>query len=205
MPIFLRTDRTARWGILPLLLFACDRSPEPRERQEPAPSAAPEAPSVAASRPPQARAGVVWKEPEEWVKEQRPRPMRLATYAIPKSEKDPEDGELAVFHFGPGDGGGIEANVQRWIGQFSDVGEVRRDQRPGTSGLALHLVEITRGTYASGMPGGPTTPKPDFGLLGAIIETPGGSYFFKLTGPAALVQQEREKFFALVDSVRPGS
>lgn len=131
--------------------------------------------------------------------------MRVATYAIPKSDKDPEDGELAVFHFGPGDGGGVEANVRRWIGQFRDIGEVQRDQRKGASGFAMHTVEITRGTYASGMPGGPSTPKPDFGLVGAIVETPGGSYFFKLTGPAALVQQERAKFYALVDSVRSAS
>src|SRR5690606_38130193 len=87
------------WGMLPLvLLVACERTPEPRAKQESAPSAASAAPTAAAARTAQPRTGVIWSEPEGWVKESRPRPMRLATYSIPKSEKDPENGELAVFH-----------------------------------------------------------------------------------------------------------
>ena len=45
--------------------------------------------------------------------------MRKAQYALPKVSGDGEDGELAVFYFGQGQGGSVEANIERWIGQIS--------------------------------------------------------------------------------------
>lgn len=130
--------------------------------------------------------------------------MRVATYRVPQGADDETAGELAVFHFGPGDGGGIEANIERWVGQFSDVpaGSIERSELRSASGLQQHVIEIPKGTFASGMPGGPTTPKTNYGLLGAIVESPSGSFFFKLTGPTATLQKERSRFFELLDSVR---
>jgi hypothetical protein len=129
--------------------------------------------------------------------------MRKASYKVPKADADPEDGELTVFHFGAGQGGGIEANVERWVGQFKgvDKGQVKRSDR-SANGLVQHVVEIESGTFSSGMPGGPTTPKPNFALLGAIVEAPNGSWFFKLTGPKATVKRAQPEFFSLLDSVK---
>ena len=65
--------------------------------------------------------------------------------------------------------------------------------------------EVVKNTFASGMPGAPAVPKPDYALLGAIVESPSGSYFFKLTGPSATVANQRDRFHGLLDSVRPDS
>ena len=46
------------------------------------------------------------------------RPMRAATYRIPAAKGDTEGAELAVFYFGQGQGGAVDANVKRWVGQF---------------------------------------------------------------------------------------
>ena len=52
------------------------------------------------------------------------------------------------------------------------------------------------------------TPKADaklrsgYALLGAIVETPGGPYFFKLTGPKATVAGAKATFYKLLDSLR---
>ena len=40
------------------------------------------------------------------------RPMRLATYTVAP------DAECGVYFFGSGQGGSVEANLDRWIGQF---------------------------------------------------------------------------------------
>src|ERR1039458_6942236 len=45
--------------------------------------------------------------------------MRLATYFLPASAGDAERPELAVFWFGPGKGGSVDANVERWFSQFA--------------------------------------------------------------------------------------
>jgi hypothetical protein len=130
--------------------------------------------------------------------------MRKATYYPPRAAGDKDDPELAVFYFGPGQGGAIEANVDRWIKQFPDVkaDSVRREQREA-NGLRQHTVEIANGTYSSGMPGGPTQPKPGFALLGGIVEAPSGAYFFKMFGPKASVKAARDSFYKLLDSVKP--
>jgi hypothetical protein len=129
--------------------------------------------------------------------------MRKATYTVPKAGSDAEDGELGVFFFGAGQGGSIDANVERWLHQFKDVAPsaVKRSDRH-VAGLHQHVVEVQEGNYASGMPGQAVAPKPGFALLSAIVEAPNGNWFFKLTGPKATVQAARAPFFALLDSVR---
>lgn len=131
--------------------------------------------------------------------------MRKATYTIPKVSGDSEDGELAVFYFGPNSGGGIEANLERWIKQFTavDPKQIKRDER-STHGMVQHIVEIPSGTYEGGMgmPGSSTGKKEGFGLLGAIVETPVGNYFFKLTGPKKTIAAAKPKFVGLLDSIQ---
>src|SRR5215831_4750274 len=99
--------------------------------------------------------------------------MRKATYAIPHTAKDKDDGELGVFYFGPGQGGTIDANVDRWVKQFSDLpaDKIKRADR-SVNGLVQHTVEIASGTFnaSSMMMQGPAKPKPNYALLGAIVE-----------------------------------
>lgn len=131
--------------------------------------------------------------------------MRKATYSVPKADGDASDGELAVFYFGAGQGGDVEANITRWTGQFSEVaeGSIERSERK-VGDIAQHIVEIPDGTYTNTMAmHGPRTPQPHSALLGAVVEAPTGNYFFKLTGPAKTVQAAKPQFLALLDSVKP--
>ncbi len=130
--------------------------------------------------------------------------MRKASYVVPRAAGDSEDGELTVFYFGAGQGGGTDANVERWVKQFGDVkpGDVRRADREA-NGLRQHTVELDSGTFSAGTAmGGSGTPKPNYGLLGGIVEAPSGSYFFKLTGPSKTVAQAKADFYKLLDSIK---
>src|SRR5581483_2154342 len=62
-------------------------------------------------------AGLSWTTPSTW-KADAPRPMRVGTYKIPAAKGDSEEAECAVFYFGQGQGGSVDANVQRWTSQF---------------------------------------------------------------------------------------
>ena len=134
--------------------------------------------------------------------------MRKASYEVPRAAGDTEDGELAVFYFGPGQGGSIDANVDRWVKQFSGISanDVKRADREA-NGLRQHTVEIERGSFDAGQmatAGDAKGAKKDFALEGAIVETPGGAYFFKMTGPSRTVLAARASFLQLLDSVRAG-
>jgi hypothetical protein len=182
---------------------ACEKRAEPAPVHGTPPGASVAAPAQPSAGPAASGKKVTWAEPKGWPVLPKQSAMRKATYVVPRAEGDSEDGELAVFYFGQSGGGSVDANMDRWIQQFSGMkkDEIKREQR-SINGLLQHTIEIPRGTFASGMPGAPSAPKSDFALLGAIVETPLGNYFFKLTGPKRTVASARDKFFTFLDGVQ---
>lgn len=146
---------------------------------------------------------ITWVDPPAFKRVPPSNPMRKAAFVVPRAEGDSEDGEITVFYFGPGQGGSIDANVDRWVKQFDGIkpGDVRRADRDA-NGLRQHTVELDSGTFSSGMPGGAQKPKAGFGLVGGIVETPSGPYFFKMTGPSKTVKQAKPDFYKLLDSIK---
>jgi hypothetical protein len=130
--------------------------------------------------------------------------MRVATYVIPAA-RGAGEAECAVYHFGPGQGGGTDANLERWIGEFTTTSRPPDRSSWNVDALTVSRVRV-RGAYAShagGMGAGEAGgAQPDHELLGAIVEGPAGSVYFKLTGPAATVDAAARDFDALLGSVR---
>lgn len=145
--------------------------------------------------------GLEWQVPRRWVAELA-QGMRLASYAIPPADGKGEAAQCAVYYFGPGQGGGVEANVERWIGEFERPGTPARRTRH-VRGVRVSQVEVT-GAYtahAGGMgDAGPASS--GWTLLGAIVEGPAGAVFFKLAGPEATVAAAKKEFDDLLASLR---
>jgi hypothetical protein len=148
-------------------------------------------------------AGLKWTAPTAW-KSEGARPMRAATYTIPSSAGDQANAECVVYFFGSGQGGSVQANLERWKGQI-----VGPDGKPADAKIAkrtVHGLPVTTidasGDY-SGM-GGPMAAaksvQSNYRLLGAIIEGPGGNVFIKLTGPAKTVAASQAQFEQLLNS-----
>ncbi len=196
-----------------LLLVACDKPAPPAATTATAlPSAiASVAPAASSSAPAPTsvthgaarEVGVTWTEPAGWKKVPPNSSMRNASYEIPPAGTDTEPGDLGVFYFGPDKSGAVERSIERWVESFDgvDPAKIQKSERKA-NGLSQRIVEIPSGTYKSGMPGGPTTPKPNHALLGVVVETPVGSHFFKLVGPKATVAQAKKQFLALMDTVK---
>ena len=149
--------------------------------------------------------GLTWTAPAEW-KSQGERPMRAATYSIPAAKGDAEPAELAVFFFGASSGGGVDANVKRWVDQFqkADGTSAAKDakvKQEKIAGLPATTLDV-KGTYMGGSMMGPSTPKPGYRLLGAIVEGPGGNVFFKLTGPEKTVTAAEKPFRKLLEGLK---
>ena len=148
-------------------------------------------------------AGVQWTPPAAW-KAQGQRPMRAATYDVPAVAGDTEGAECAVFFFGSGQGGGVQANIDRWIGQFQEKpAAAPAGKKQNFGGFAVTTIEHG-GTYLAG--GGPMqpskSPKTGYQLVGSIVEAPEGNVFFKLTGPAKTVKAARASFEKMLASLK---
>ena len=128
-------------------------------------------------------------------------PMRKAELRVPGPEGTGEAGEaiITVFHFGPGQGGTVQQNVDRWFGQFDGDNDAKG---AATAKETIGTVPVTfaraRGTFQSGMPGQPTTPLEGQALLGAILESPNGDVYVKMTGPAPTVEKAEPAFVQMV-------
>jgi len=111
-----------------------------------------------------------------------------------------------------GAGGGVQANVDRWYGQFTQPdGSATKDKASTKTlklaGSTVTLVDVS-GTYKDS-PGGPfaggkTVDRPGYRMLAAIVETPASqSYFLKFYGPAATVAKHADGFRAMVEGIVP--
>jgi hypothetical protein len=120
--------------------------------------------------------------------------MRKAQLEVPGTNQ--EKAEITFFHFGPGQGGGVQANVDRWFGQFQGG---PTSQNEVTEGRTRVYYVRAAGTFQSGMPGGPTTPLENYALLGAILaDENSGDVFVKMTGPQAVVQAASVLFSEMI-------
>jgi hypothetical protein len=212
-------------SLLLLSLCACDRGPDAApppaaESSTPAPTAEAGAPpasgpsgSEAPVGPISSRGQVVTEEssaaaqstgdidfeiPSGWQSQPPTSSMRIAQAVIPGPGGP---GELAVFFFGAGTGGSADANIQRWIDQMESA-EQPKPQTFETNGYKVTWIDVHGTLKPSGMGMGPSTPQPNSRLLGAVVEGPGGPWFFKATGPDATLSAEHDAYLAMLKSVR---
>lgn len=198
--------------VLPLLLpglLGCDRpNPAVRRYQEiavtperlvatmpaPPPSAASGNPDMASTPVQTAETRLAWTTPPGWT-EGASRPMRLATFVTGSS------GRECVITVFPGDVGGLEANLQRWLGQLQVT--VAPD--------ALSKFARAPETFQSegGLPcliydfAGVVPADAPESLLAAVVPLEGSTAFVKLGGTREQIAAEKENFLALCRSLKP--
>jgi len=141
--------------------------------------------------------------PSDWKREQPSSQMRIAQFVLPGKSGD---GEMIAFS---GIGGSVDANLERWYGQFKPEGETSVSEGAVKQHLHVNGMEATisyaKGTYlksSMGMGGGATEMK-NYVLMAAIIIAPDGPYYFKGTGPAETMNDQKMAFESFVNSIEP--
>lgn len=143
------------------------------------------------------------KAPAAWVRK-KPQTMIIEyEFAIPAAQGDTSDGRMTVM----GAGGGVEANIQRWYGQFTqpDGGSTRdraKVKQLKVAGEDVHLVDIS-GTFKDQRgPMAPAVERPKYRMLAAIIATKSaGSYFVKLYGPERTIADQEKAFVTMIEGM----
>lgn len=151
----------------------------------------------------QSAGGLRWTVPAGW-KTEAAQPMRAATYSVAAAPGDKAGGECIVSFFGAGQGGSVDANIERWRNQIQgpDGQPAKADIAKQTvRGLSVTTIDSS-GEYRA--MGGPMMsklpPVPGFRMLAAIVEGPGGNVFVKCTGPAKTIAANQQRFDQLLNS-----
>lgn len=142
-------------------------------------------------------AGAPWKAKAE--------PRRMSAGGFTIAGKDGAAGiEADFYHFGAGGGGGAEANIKRWQGQFQpgedgNLPEAKReDLKVGDKTI---LLVTFKGTFLAGsVMDAKRTPMPGYVMTGVIVPSDAGDIFIKISGPEAAMTAAQEDIKKLVSS-----
>ncbi len=188
-------------------------APHPELRKETPPEIAPPPPAEATvtKRPDGAQVvsfkGFTMEIPADWVSQEVPNPMRAAQFEWPAAGGGDKP-LLIVFYFGPGSGGGVQANIDRWRGQFVESGAPSAGTTDSFSTDSAKITVLDKtGTYKDQpqMMSPEFTAREGYRMLAAAVEIEGGPVFFKAVGPEQSVAAQKEAFLAAVKTLRRGS
>jgi hypothetical protein len=152
---------------------------------------------------------IILTAPEGWVRKTPKVRFIDHEFAVPAAKGDTEDGRVTVM----GAGGTVEANIDRWIAQFSQVdgsetkNQVAEASRKQTiSGLEVRFVDLS-GTYKEMSrpfdPNAASVERKDYRMLAAIITSPKlGNYFIKFYGPRQTVTAHVDEFRTMIDGLK---
>ena len=149
----------------------------------------PATPATPAIPPPAPAGNVTWQLPDGWKQASAAGAMRYATITL--GAADGATAELAVSHF-PGDVGGDLENVNRWRQQVAM-------EPVDAAALAAQITKLTAGPQTLSLID-VTGPKQR--LIAGWTRHGADTWFFKLTGPDALLGTEKAKFTAFLESIR---
>jgi hypothetical protein len=153
--------------------------------------------------------GLQFVMPERWIAEPPADDVRAGQWRIPAAHDaapGTDDVELVVFYFGPGLGGTAQENLDGWRGTIRDAagqavaGVVTTRQSGGFKVTEL----VAAGTYRDPAPmaGLPPVGRPGYELAAAVLESPKGNLYWRLTGPEAAVTAALPLFRRAIDSVK---
>lgn len=175
--------------ILGTVLFACGGDTQEEQTQS--------MPGMSAKK---AAGELTYTAPEEWIQHPPMSQMRKDQYMMPGVDGK-ESAELVVYYF-PEMSGMVQANLDRWYGQLTQPDGSDTASKAKISTVQVDNIEVTTvyvtGTYMK--PQNPmqmTGPKdelPGYAMLAAIVETEGGPWFFKATGPDETLTHWRPTF-----------
>lgn len=137
--------------------------------------------------------------PEEWQSSQPSSSMRIGQFTLPG---DAGPAELAIF--GPM-GGTTRQNLDRWIDQVnqpdgSSSREKAKEEQLQGDRFTSTFLDVS-GTYL-GMQMQGDEPKANYRIVGSIVETPAGPWFFKATGPHDTLEKWIDGFRVMTTSVQ---
>ncbi len=146
--------------------------------------------------------------PKSWKEAPKRSPILEHEFFAPADAKD--DASRARITM-MSSGGSIDANIDRWFGQFKQpdgkaTDDVAKVEKFEVAGQTVHLVDIT-GNYEESMGGGPFAPgkkvlRKDYQMLGAIVVSKDvGQYFIKMTGPKVVCEKLSDGFKNMLKSI----
>ena len=136
--------------------------------------------------------------PAGWQQMQPSSSFVAAEFALPRAEGDDADGRLTVSTAG----GTVEANVDRWKGQFGPQAKQARPEEIDVDGLKVTLVDLSGNFKDQRGPFAPAVDRPGYRMIAAIVPVDGQLHFIKATGPEKTIAAHADQIREFIRSVK---
>jgi hypothetical protein len=193
-----------------VMLLGCGEPYEPARREAPV---APEAAEQETAAEPQPSAtddttgeaggevtvgSLELTAPQQWNRKQTSSQFIEAEFVLPKAEGDERDGRLTLSTAG----GSLEANIERWSGQFGGTPEKESKQQREIAGLEVTVVDFAGTFNDQAGPFSPGVERAGYRMLAAIVPVDETLHFIKAYGPAKTMAKHEEAFHTFLESIR---
>ncbi|MEX2115152.1 MAG: hypothetical protein WD845_18305 [Pirellulales bacterium] len=163
-----------------------------------------ESPGAAAVQPlgdsggPVALAAITLTAPAGWQQMQPSSSFVAAEFALPRAEGDDADGRLTISTAG----GTVEANIDRWKGQFGAQVKQAPQEEIDVAGMKVTLVDLSGDFNDQRGPFAPAVERPGYRMIAAIVPVEGQLHFIKATGPEKTIASHADKIHEFIRSVK---
>ncbi len=161
--------------------------------------------NAAAEQPSGKSAGVVdldtvnFTTPAGWTRKTTSSSFIAAEFTLPRAKGDDADGRLTVSTAG----GSVDANIDRWKGQFQPKPTAAKQDVVDVAGLKVTIVDLSGEYNDQPGPFAPAVKRSGYRMIGAVIPVDGQLYFVKATGPEKTIAANADAIQQFIRSVRP--
>lgn len=137
--------------------------------------------------------------PAGWARKPAGSPIIAAEFSLPRAEGDDADGRLTISTAG----GSVEANIDRWKGQFQPQPKSMSQEDIDVAGLKATIVDLSGDFYDQRGPFGPGELRPSYRMIAAVVPVGGQLHFIKATGPQKTIASHAAAIQQFIRSARP--
>jgi hypothetical protein len=136
--------------------------------------------------------------PDNWQSKPPASSLIAAEFVLPRAETDDADGRLTISSAG----GTVEANIDRWKGQFDPQPKEASQQEVDVSGFKITIVDYSGDFNDQRGPFAPAVKRPGYRMIGAVIPVDGELHFIKATGPQKTLDSHADAIHSFIRSAR---
>jgi hypothetical protein len=137
--------------------------------------------------------------PAAWTRKPPGSSFVAAEFSLPRADGDDADGRLTVSTAG----GSLEANIDRWKGQFQPQPKSISQEDIDVAGLKATIVDLSGDFNDQRGPFAPGELRPGYRMIAAVIPAGGQLQFIKATGPQKTMASHADAIHQFIRSARP--
>lgn len=141
---------------------------------------------------------LVLTPPQGWTRKAPQSSFVQGEFALPRAAGDETDGRLTLSVAG----GSVEANIDRWKGQFKKLVSAPTQEQMDVAGMKITVVDMA-GEYTDQRgPQAPAVTRADYRMIAAIIPIDGELHFIKVVGPQKTLEAHKTEIQVFIRSVK---